>query len=108
MWANAGRDGNARRLVFVAGDLLDQIDDAPAQLAVFDAHERLGQRQTVGSGEKVGDVSRRRRFAQAARLARQIGAPSKKNETGTWRMCEICWRRLAPMRLVPFSYFCTC
>src|SRR6516164_8939177 len=36
------------------------------------------------------------------------GAPSEKNATGTWRMWEICCNRLAPMRLVPFSYFCTC
>jgi len=36
------------------------------------------------------------------------GAPSKKNATGTCRMLEICSNRLAPMRLVPFSYFCTC
>src|SRR5471032_1360705 len=37
-----------------------------------------------------------------------FGAPSKKNETGTCRILEICCSRLAPMRLVPFSYFCTC
>jgi hypothetical protein len=30
------------------------------------------------------------------------GAPSKKNSTG------ICCNRLAPMRLAPLSYFCTC
>src|SRR6266478_2585133 len=38
----------------------------------------------------------------------RLGAPSKKNATGTCRICEICCRRLAPTRLVPFSYFCTC
>src|ERR1041385_8116311 len=37
-----------------------------------------------------------------------VGAPSKKNDTGTCRICAICCNRLAPMRLVPFSYFCTC
>src|ERR1700690_772062 len=37
-----------------------------------------------------------------------FGAPSKKNDTGTCRILEICCRRLAPMRLGPFSYFCTC
>src|SRR6185295_14100194 len=36
------------------------------------------------------------------------GAPSKKNDTETCRISEICCRRLAPIRLVPFSYFCTC
>ena len=29
----------------LARDLLDQIDDAAAQLGVLDAHERLGQRK---------------------------------------------------------------
>src|SRR5947209_14770432 len=37
-----------------------------------------------------------------------FGAPSKKNATGTCRMWEICCNRLAPIRFVPFSYFCTC
>ena len=37
-----------------------------------------------------------------------FGPPSKKNETGTCRIFEMCCRRLAPIRLVPFSYFCTC
>jgi hypothetical protein len=36
------------------------------------------------------------------------GDPSKKKETGTPRMIDICCRRLAPIRFVPFSYFCTC
>src|SRR5215475_9120981 len=38
----------------------------------------------------------------------RCGAPSKKNGTGTCRIWEICCKRLAPMRFVPFSYFCTC
>src|SRR5262249_23143949 len=37
-----------------------------------------------------------------------FGAPSKKNSTGTCRIWDICCNRLAPMRLAPFSYFCTC
>src|SRR5216684_7249936 len=37
-----------------------------------------------------------------------FGAPSKKNATGTCRIWDICCNRLAPMRFVPFSYFCTC
>src|SRR3984885_11879933 len=36
------------------------------------------------------------------------GAPSKKNSTGTRRMCAICCNRLAPTRLMPFSYFWIC
>src|SRR6516162_5157817 len=37
-----------------------------------------------------------------------FGAPSKKNSTGTCRILDICSNRLAPMRLAPLSYFCTC
>src|SRR4029077_209935 len=37
-----------------------------------------------------------------------LGAPSKKNSTGTLRMCAICCNRLAPTRLMPFSYFWIC
>jgi hypothetical protein len=42
----------------VAGDLLDQLDDPAAQFAVLDLHERLGQRQSIGRSQKVGDISR--------------------------------------------------
>jgi hypothetical protein len=35
----------------------------------------------------------------------EVGAPSKKKDGGTFRVLEICCRRLAPIRLVPFSYF---
>src|SRR6266853_157972 len=71
------------------GDLLDEIDDPAPQLGIGNAHEGLGQRQAVGGSDK-------------------IGAPSKKNATGTCRIWEICCSRLAPIRFVPFSYFCTC
>jgi hypothetical protein len=54
--------------LFLAGNLFDQIDDAPAQLAILDAHERLGQRKAVRCGEEVGHVSRRRCLAEAAGL----------------------------------------
>jgi hypothetical protein len=37
-----------------------------------------------------------------------FGTPSKKKATGTCRMREICCNRLAEMRLVPTSFFCTC
>src|SRR3954451_14540228 len=36
------------------------------------------------------------------------GPPSNRNDTGTRSISEICWMRLAPTRVVPFSYFCTC
>jgi hypothetical protein len=37
-----------------------------------------------------------------------VGKPSKKNPTGTCRIWDICCNLLAPMRLAPLSYFCTC
>src|SRR5262249_16429379 len=40
--------------------------------------------------------------------ANAFGAPSKKNSTGTCRIWDICCNLLAPMRLAPLSYFCTC
>ena len=50
---------------FRTGDLLDEVDDAPPQLGVGDAHECLGQRQAIGGSKKVGHISRRGRFAQS-------------------------------------------
>ena len=35
-------------------------------------------------------------------------ACAPKNATGTCRICDMCCKRLAPIRFVPFSYFCTC
>src|SRR6185312_2419585 len=46
------------------GDLLDQIDDAAAELGIADARERARQRQTFRSREEVGDVGRRGSFAE--------------------------------------------
>src|SRR5438128_8664753 len=42
---------------------------------------------------------------------RELSIPSsfsKKNDTGTARILAASLRRLAPTRLLPFSYFCTC
>ena len=67
--ANLNNDnGEGDDALFVAGNLFDQIDDAPAQLAILDAHKRLGQREAVRRGKEVGHVSRRRRFAETAGL----------------------------------------
>jgi hypothetical protein len=56
MWAGSGRCAERvnRKGVYSAllacGDLLNQVDDAPAQFGIGDAHECLGQRQAVRSG----------------------------------------------------------
>ena len=36
--------------------LLHQLDQTTAQLRIFDTHERLDQRETVGGRQKIGDV----------------------------------------------------
>ena len=71
MWAAVGkrvavrqRAAEPRSVLVVAGDLLDQIDDAAAQLGVLDPHEGLGQRQAVGGREKIGDIGGRGRFGR--------------------------------------------
>src|SRR5689334_18148111 len=41
-------------------------------------------------------------------MATPLGPPSNRNDTGTCSTSEICCNRLAPTRLVPFSYFWIC
>ncbi len=56
-------------LVF-ACNLFDKVDDVPPELSVFDPHERLGQRKSIGRGEEVGHVGRRGRLAESLGLSR--------------------------------------
>src|SRR4051812_24351703 len=78
MRPQTGRAGGASTVpalvAVAAGDLLDEIHDAPAQLGIFDLHERLGQRQAVGRRQKLGHVSRRGRVLGAAGAARRVGS----------------------------------
>src|ERR1700747_1276623 len=79
MWADSGRRwaprlGVRNRLsALVVGDLLDKIDDAPAQLGIADAGKRLGQRQPVRGGEKIGHIGGR------GRLTDMVMAPGRLN-----------------------------
>src|SRR3569833_349682 len=50
---------------FAIRDLLDQIDDAAAELGVVDPRKRAGQSQSLRSCEKVGHVSGRSSLAEA-------------------------------------------
>ena len=76
---------------------------------VLDADESHVELQALGGRQEIDDIGRRCRFATGPTwLTSPPGAPSKKNETGTPRIVEICCSRLAPIRLVPFSYFWTC
>src|ERR1700728_4336053 len=75
MWAKGGRlpppeemltplqaRSQAGSALVAAGDLFDQVDNAPPQLRIVDAHKRLRQRQAVRGGKKVGHVGGRRRL----------------------------------------------
>src|SRR5664280_693330 len=62
----------------ISRNLLDQFDDAAAQLAVLDLHERLGQRETVGGGEEVRHIGRRGRFAHAGMFGQMRAAFEEK------------------------------
>src|SRR6266566_8706028 len=46
------------------GDMLDQIDNAAAELGVGDARKRAGQGQSFRGREKIGDVSGRGAFTK--------------------------------------------
>src|SRR5215469_9637142 len=62
--ASMGYRGSALLGRLARGDLLDQIDDAAAELGIADARERARQRQTFRGREEVGDVGRRGAFAE--------------------------------------------
>ena len=99
MWAAVGcAVGRKRRQAVVfAGDLLDQIDDAAAQLGVLDAHERLGQREAVGGREEIRHVGGRGRFGQAVAPAGRRRARLRRKTTpapaGSARSAAAGWRR---------------
>src|ERR1043165_8135438 len=74
MWAAVGRSRKylpKRDSFLSARHLLDQLDDAAAQLRVGDAHESLDEREPVVGREEVRDVGRRRRFVEAGRAPRR-------------------------------------
>src|SRR6266700_1187860 len=49
--------------------LLDQLDNAPAQLRIGNAHERLDQSEAIRGGQEVGHIGGRGCFAQAKLIA---------------------------------------
>src|ERR1700683_3358723 len=67
-WALVHRAvGGSLSVLLARRNLLDEVHDAPPQLGVADFRERLGQRQAVRGGEKVGDVGRGRCFSHTFR-----------------------------------------
>jgi hypothetical protein len=102
--------GHARSLRF-RRDLVNKQNEGATQFCIFDAHERFHQIQAIGCREEIGQVGGRgslgrplRRLWDAGRCWRAL----EENGTGTCRIWERCCRRLALMRLEPFSYFWTC
>src|SRR5262249_52818729 len=72
MWAKDGRlarreTATGASALAAARDLLDEVDNAPAQLGIVDTHEGLGKRQAVRGSQKIRHVSGRRRLAHALR-----------------------------------------
>ncbi len=100
----AGR--RPRRLGGVVGQRRHEVDDLLADARLLDAHEGLVEQQSFGGRQEVdheaGTLLGEAAFGGAPSDA---GMSSKKKAGGTLRTPAICCRRLAPMRLVPFSYF---
>ena len=62
--------------LLVADDRLDEVDDAPAHLGILDAHERLGQRETlelVRAYYKIRESRVRKRIFE---MVKAVGAAS--------------------------------
>jgi hypothetical protein len=89
----------------VDSDLLHELDDTSLELRVLDPHEGLGERESIRRGEKVGHIGRRRRRFRrlVTRYARR--AFEEERHRDLQGMGDLL-HRLAPMRFVPFSYFC--
>src|SRR6185437_3477846 len=72
-----------RRSCLIDGDLLDDVDDAAAQLGVGDAHEGLGEGEAVRGRQKIRHIGRGGRLVEAQRaVARRVWSPLKKE--GHW------------------------
>jgi hypothetical protein len=64
-----------RLAVVIAADLLDEADKGTPEFGLADLHERPGQFQSVGVGEKVGDVGGRRSLCALSGVARDPRSP---------------------------------
>jgi hypothetical protein len=83
------------------------VDNGASKCGVFNAHERLGEGEPGGGCEEVGNIVWRTHFLRA-RCTRWSPWVFKEKRNRYPRAREICCSRLALMRFVPFSYFCTC
>jgi hypothetical protein len=52
----AQSDRGAWLIVVIVHNFFDKVDDAAPELALFNPHERLYERQPVTRGEKLGDI----------------------------------------------------
>jgi hypothetical protein len=102
LWSSALVGGFAR------GDLVDQLDDAAPQPGIGNARERSRQRQTLGTCQEIGNVGRRGPSGEAVGAGDAARSSLEQKRNRYLEFSEICWMRLAPTRLVPFSYFWTC
>jgi hypothetical protein len=61
------------RLTVLAGNLLNEIDDAAPKLGLVDPHESLCQQEPFGGGEEIRHVGRRGCFLHSVSRTVQVG-----------------------------------
>ena len=103
---HSSRNATAARalFVFVFRHRLHERDEPAADLGIGDAHKGARQLHAFRCRQEISHITGRNVAATTPWLLTR-GTPSKKNSIGTPSTLAICCKRLAPMRLVPFSYF---
>jgi hypothetical protein len=92
----------------VVRDLLNEMNDVAPELGLLDPHERLGKRKSVRNGEEVAHVTRRGRRAISERRSRWRRRAVEEERHRHLQDVRDVLEAVAPIRFVPFSYFCTC
>ena len=84
----------------------DELYDGRAQIPTFDLRERFDEGDFVGRRKEFVDVGRRRFWWSYLSLHRKRPAILRRRTIrGPQETSHMCCRRLALMRLTPFSYF---
>src|SRR5262245_63247623 len=91
---------------FVARDRFDKRDDASPQVRLLNLNERLDEHEPIYRREEVGQIGGRRSLFNFIGLDQELRRAFE--EERHWDLQDMRCRRLAPMRFVPLSYFCTC
>src|SRR5262245_15984841 len=112
-WVSATRNGGdssgqgrGALTQFVARDRFDKRDDASPQVRLLNLHESLDEHEPIYRREEVGQIGGRRSLFNFIGLDQELRRAFE--EERHWDLQDMRCRRLAPMRFVPLSYFCTC